>query len=69
MITDSHRMVDRSCVAGHAHGPEHAELAGPLQDRQGQRVADAEQGDDDRQGQQGVDQPEHLVDDRPSGPP
>src|SRR5207237_990707 len=48
--------------AGLAHRPEQAELPRPLVDRQGQRVGDAHQGDEDRQGQQHVDDAEHHVD-------
>ena len=47
---------------GLAHRPQQAQLPGPLVDRQGQRVGDAHQGDDDRQHQQPVDDVEQLVD-------
>ena len=47
---------------GLAHRPQQAELAGPLVDRQRQRVGDAHQGDDDRQRQQGVDDGQQHVD-------
>ena len=46
----------------HAHGPQQADLAGALEHREHQRVDDAHQGDDDGQGEQGVDQAEQLVD-------
>ena len=62
MITDSQRIDRPQLRAGHADGPQQPELAGPLEDRQRQGVGDAEQGDEDGQGEQGVDQAEHLVD-------
>ena len=49
-------------AAVHADGPQQPELPGPLVHRQRQRVGDADQGDDHGQGQQAVDQVEHLVD-------
>ena len=47
-------------TAGHADGPDQAELTGPLEHRQRQGVGDADQGDDDGQG-------DHHV--RPSSAP
>ena len=62
MITDSQRTVARSWRAGHAHRPQQPELPGALEDREGQGVGDAEQGDDHGQGEQGVDEVEQHVD-------
>ena len=58
--TDSHRIARADLAAGHADRPQQPELTGPLVHRQGQRVGDADEGDDHGQGQQAVDQVEHL---------
>ena len=60
--SDSHRTARRSwrrCMPTARRRPE---LTGPLVHRQGQRVGDADEGDHHGQGQQAVDQVEHLVD-------
>ena len=46
----------------HADRAQQADLVGALEHRQHQRVDDPDEGDDHRQGEQGVDQAEQLVD-------
>ena len=46
----------------HADGAQQPDLVGALEDRQHQRVDDADEGDDHGQGQQRVDQAQQLVD-------
>jgi hypothetical protein len=46
----------------HADRPEQADLAGALEHREHERVHDPDQRDEHGQGEQGVDQPEDLVD-------
>ena len=48
--------------AMHADGSQQAELPGPLVDRQGQGVGDADQRDDHGEGEQAVDQVQDLAD-------
>jgi homogentisate 1,2-dioxygenase len=50
--------------AGFVHGPQpgHAQLTGALEDGQGERVPDAQERDEDGQGEHGVHETEHLVD-------
>ena len=60
---DQHRLPpDRPAqlAAVHADGPQQPELTGPLVHRQRQGVGDADEGDDHGQGQQAVDQVQHL---------
>ena len=62
---DDHRLVAHrrpQLPTGHADRPQQAELTGALEDRQRQGVGDAEQGDEHRQAEQGVDQVEDHVD-------
>ena len=47
---------------GLSDGPQQTEFAGALVDREGQRVGDAEQCDEHREGEQRVDQGQHHVD-------
>ena len=49
-------------AAGHADRAQHAELAGALEDGQHERVDDPEEADDDRQGEQHVEEVEQRVD-------
>ena len=49
-------------ATGHADRPHQAELTGALEHRQGERVGDADQGDDDGQRDHHVDHRQHLVD-------
>ena len=49
-------------AAAEPDGPQQPDLAHPLDDRQGQRVDDAEHRDDDREAEQRVDDEEQLVD-------
>ena len=53
----------------HADRAEHAELARPLEDRQDERVDDPEQADHDREGEQHVEDVEHLLEARRPGCP
>jgi hypothetical protein len=46
----------------HADGAQHPELAGALEHRQRERVDHAEQADDHRQREQGVEQGQELAD-------
>ena len=62
MMIDSQRTVERTCDRPMPTARSRPEFTGPLEDRQRQRVGDAEQSDHDGQHQQGVEQPEHGVD-------
>ncbi len=46
----------------HADRPEQSDLPGPFEDRQHERVDNPDQGDDHRQGEEGVDEAEEGVD-------
>ena len=62
---DDHRLPadhPAGLESGHPHGAKQPDLPGPLDDRQRQRVGDAEDGDDDGQEQQADYQAEQLVD-------
>ena len=62
---DDHRLPPdhrANLPALHAHRAEEPDLSGPLVDRQGEGVHDADEGDEDGQEQQRADQPEELVD-------
>ena len=48
--------------AGHADGPQHAELARSLEHREDERVHDAEEADDHRQAEQPVEDVQSEVD-------
>ena len=62
MITDSHRTLDRSWRRVMPTARSKPELVTTFDDRQPERVGDAEQRDDDGEEQQHVDQVEELVD-------
>ena len=49
-------------AAPHADGAQQADLVGALEDREHERVHDADEGDEDGERQQDVDEPEQLVD-------
>ena len=61
MISDSHRMLERTWRRRHAHGAQQAELAGALGDREQQGVDHADDGDDEGEGEQHVDDEQELV--------
>ncbi len=46
----------------HTHRPQEPDLVGPLEDREHERVHNADEGDHDGQRQEGVDQRQELVD-------
>ena len=51
MITDSQRIMRFTCVRLMPDGAQQPELAGAFEDRQAQRVRDAEERDHDREEQ------------------
>ncbi len=62
--SDHHRLPphDRAQLTpGHPHRPQQSELPGAVQDRECQGVADAEESDDDREREQGIDESEEPV--------
>ena len=60
---DSRTIMRRELGRGHAEDAEEGQLASALEDQGGQRVDDAEDGDDDGHGQERVRDQEGLVED------
>ena len=61
MFTDSHRIIARSWTRD-IPLREQSQLVGALEDRQGQRVDDAEDGDDDGEAEQHGDERQDHID-------